>query len=193
MRQGVSTCAICRRLARLPGPDPGHQAVRLRDMSPARGAGRIRLLHRSRCGCLSWDHCTLALVADHRVCLSLGVPGPQTERGRARQPSSNRCGPESAGSPVSARTAAVTVWTATRATSPRSTRRYRHQARSRFGILEPQRPEREPLGVATGTEVAALAEEGEQILVRARVAARARSRGRARRTRSKQPPNGAWC
>ena len=41
-------------------------------------------------------------------------------------------------------------------------------------LLQPQRPERQPLGVTARTEVAALAREGEQVLVGARGAAHAR-------------------
>ena len=81
--------------------------------------------------------------------------------------------------------AAVTVRAATRAISP--SRRgvqtvgaqplgdgqhhlpVRHRREERR--VEPLRPDRQPLGVATRAEVAALAREGEEILVRARITA----------------------
>ena len=56
----------------------------IKDMSPERGPGRVRLLHRRRRGGLGGNHRPAPGTADHRRRVSVGLSGPQGQRWEMR-------------------------------------------------------------------------------------------------------------
>ena len=101
----IAGISVRRRLAGIPGPDPRHQALRLRahpaDLrrdqahpghEPGRGPGGVRLLYRRRgCG-LGRNHRPAACAPHDRERLSLRLPGPEGLDRRTPRPG---CAPTS--------------------------------------------------------------------------------------------------